>query len=87
MRLSNKFPILYFFIIQAVKFFNGQSFMRFETPLRMIGKLTHIEFDIRPLKENGILLYSDDPGIKDFIAVVLNNSYVEFRLVGIPNSL
>jgi hypothetical protein len=51
--------------------------MQFDTPLRMIGTLTNVEFNIRPLKENGILLYAEGP--KDFVALVLNNGYLEFR--------
>ncbi len=53
--------------------------MQFATPLRMIGALTNVEFNIRPLQENGILLYADDKRVSDFIALTLNNGYLEFR--------
>ena len=53
--------------------------MKFETPLRLKGKLTSIMFTIRPIKEDGILIYSDKDGIVDSIAVSLKNGYVEFR--------
>lgn len=53
--------------------------MQFATPLRMIGAFTNVEFSIRPVQENGILLYADKKGIVDFIALTLNNGYLEYR--------
>ena len=53
--------------------------MQFATPLRMVGKMTNVEFSIRPLQENGILLFADDKKVADFIALVLNNGHLEFR--------
>ena len=53
--------------------------MQFATPLQMIGTSTNVEFNIRPLQENGILFYADSEKHSDFIALVLNNGYLELR--------
>lgn len=53
--------------------------MQFKTPLRMIGVYTNVEFSIRPLQENGVLLFVNDDKYSDFIALVLKNGNLELR--------
>ena len=78
LQLSNKY-YSFLFVIVVVKYFQGTSFMQFATPLQMIGTSTNVEFNIRPLQENGILFYADNEKNSDFIALALNNGYLELR--------
>ena len=59
--------------------FSGQSYMRFTTPVSLKDNSVSIWLTIRHEEGTGVILYAEKAGHKKFLALTLNDSYLELR--------
>ena len=56
-----------------------KSFMAYDPLPQTVGHSTLVSVTFKPYKTNGLLIYSDNDLLIDFLALNLNDGFVEFR--------
>ncbi len=55
--------------------------MSLRSPYDLRGDRTDLMLHVRPMKDTGVLFYTDSQSSTDFLGLALDNGYVVYRLV------
>ena len=60
--------------------------MSLRSPYDLRGDRTDLMLHVRPMKDTGVLFYTDSQSSSDFLGLALKNGYVVYRLVSSEDS-
>ena len=55
--------------------------MSLRSPYDLRGDRTDVVLHVRPMKDTGVLFYTDSQSSSDFLGLALNDGYLVYRLV------